>query len=114
MKQLFKTTKGVTLSNVTMRVKINTSNTLSGATQIATYTFATTSTIALMQRTFDLSGGNLYGFGFASSQITDVIGISTGGSSTAYNPVNTLYVFFTLQLGNSSDSCTFNMANITN
>jgi hypothetical protein len=113
MKMLFRCTKGVTTNNVTMRIRINTSNTLTGATQIATYTFVTTSAIALVQRHFTLSGGSLYGFGFTSSQITDILGISTGGNNTSYNTANTLYVFFTVQPG-SGDSVTFEMANITN
>jgi hypothetical protein len=87
---------------------------LTGATSIGIYTFIIAQTFVVMQKFFDISGGNLYGFGFLNSNVSDAVGSTTVPSSTTYNPASTLYVFFTVQLGTSADSCTFNMANITN
>ena len=113
MKMLFRCVKGTTTASVPMRIRINTSNTLAGSTIIATYTFVTTATIATMSRVYSISGTTLYGFGFTSSQITDILSISTGESTTTYNPANPIYVFFTVFPG-AGDSITFEMANITN
>ena len=116
MKLLFKTTKTVTTTNATIRIKINTSNTLSGAVQIATYTFTSANLYTKLKRDFDLSGGNINGYSATSSAITDDATFSAAQSSNTYNPANTLYVFFTVQLGTAllNESITLNLANITN
>jgi len=114
MKALFKCTKVVSTSTVTMRLRINTSNTLSGATLIGTLTLGTANTYGKMNRTFDLNGGTLYGYNFASSLATDNTAVNTAGGSASYNTANTLYFFWTVQLGTSSDSVTPNLANLTN
>ena len=114
IKLLFRATKPST-GAATMRIKINTTNTLVGATQIGLFNFTiTTNTYALMTRTFDLQGGNLYGYNFSSSIISDLTAVNTASNSTAYNTANTLYLFFTLQLGNIADSATPNLCTITN
>jgi hypothetical protein len=114
MKVLFKTTKSNT-SSVAMRLKINTTNTLVGATQIGLFNFTTlANTYVLMTRTFDLNGGNLFGYNFNSSLVSDVVNVNTPGNSTAYNTANTLYLFFTLQNANVVDTVTPNLCNITN
>jgi len=114
MKFLYGVNKGVTLSGVTIRVKINTSNTLTGATTIASYSVPTTSLFALIQRNHIISNGNLLGFGFTASAITDIAQSTTASSTTTYNPANVLYLFFTMQLGNILDTANFTMGNITN
>jgi hypothetical protein len=114
MKVLFKTTKPATLAACNMRVRINTTNTLVGATQIAILSPTTVTTYGLMSRVFDLQGGNLFGYNFNSTLASDVLVTNTSGNSTTYNPANTLYVFFTIQLGNIADSVTPNLCNIIN
>jgi hypothetical protein len=114
MKILYEVSKSATIVASTLRIKINTSNTLTGATTIATYTFALANAYALIQRSFIISSGNLVGIAFNTSVLTDVAAVTTASSSTTYNPANTLYLFFTLQLGNTADSTTFTMGNITN
>ena len=114
MKVIFKATKGATTSNVTMRLRINTSNTLTGATQIGLLTFTTANLYAKMKRDFDLQGGNLYGYNFSSSLANDDTNVNTTPQSTTYNTANTLYFFWTLQLGTSGDSVTPNLVNLTN
>jgi hypothetical protein len=114
MKVLFKTTKSNT-SSVAMRLKINTTNTLVGATQIGLLNFtALANTYVLTTRTFDLQGGNLFGYNFNSSLVSDITNTNTNGSSTAYNTTNTLYLFFTLQSATILDTVTPNLCNITN
>lgn len=114
MKAIFKCTKGVTTSTVTIRLKINTTNSLSGATQIAILSVTTALQFAKLKRDYDLFGGTLYGFNFTSSVSSDDITSGTIGQSTAYNTANTLYFFFTVQLGTSGDSVIPNLANLTN
>jgi hypothetical protein len=114
MRMLYKITKPTTTFAVSIRIKINTTNSLVGATQIGVYTMAAANTFALLTRTFNLSGGNLYGYNFASSTVSDILGTNTVGSSTSYDTTNDLYVFFTIQFGNVLDSATFQLANITN
>lgn len=113
MEVLFKITKS-TNAGITMRLKINTVNTLVGATQIAVFNTAIANTYAVMTRVYDLQVGNLYGYNFTSSIISDRINTNTIGNSTSYNTANTLYLFFTIQLGNIADSGIPNFCNITN
>ena len=114
MKMFYKVTRtGVQTLNANLKIRINTSNTLTGSVTIASLTLANTLNYSLMNRSFDLSGGNLYGYSFTGSISSDIT-TSTSISNTTYNTTNTLYVFFTIQITTSGDSCTFNMANITN
>ena len=116
MKVLFDVYKTGTNSNFTMRLKINTTNSLSGATQIAIYTpVGSTVQSPIMQRNFILIGGNLLSaVPFTFSTVTDIAGNGGAQGSTTYNTANTLYLFFTVQLGNVADSITPNLVNITN
>lgn len=114
MKVLAKFTKATANTTMTLRMRINTTNTLVGATQVATYTFAAANTFGIFSRTFDLDSGNLYGYNFASSIQNDITPTNTVGSSTTYNTANDLYFFFTVQLGNVIDSVKPNLQNIIN
>jgi hypothetical protein len=115
MKLLFGINKTGTLGVYSIRVKINTSNTLTGATQIAIFTAASaTAQLTLIQRNFTLNGGNLYGFIFTTSLVSDIINSGGTLSSTAYNTANTLYLFFTVQLVSATDSITPNFCNLIN
>jgi hypothetical protein len=114
IKSLYKFSKVSTVSSVTLRIRINTTNTLVGSVQIATYSMVSANTYALLTRTFNLNGGNLYGYNFASSTSSDLIATNTVGSSTPYNTANNLFVFYTVQLGNIADSVVFQYATFTN
>jgi len=111
---LARLTKPVTASNVTVRIKINTSNTIVGATQIATYTYITTNIFATLTRTFPLNSGTLNGFNFTSSNLTDTVASASLGSSTTFDTTVTNYLFFTVQLSNIADSITANLCSLTN
>jgi hypothetical protein len=114
LRLLFQVNKSATANNVSMRIKINTSNTLTGATQIGLFTFLAANSFALMQRNFVLASNTLYGYPFATSVISDIISNTATYSNTSYNTVNTLYLFFTIQMGSTGESSTFLMANINN
>jgi hypothetical protein len=114
MKIMFRFTRVTGATSINARIKINTSNTLTGAVLIGTLNSVLTSTYNLVTRTYDLSAGNLYGLNFAASAATDVLSQVATYTNTPFNTANTLYVFITLQLLTTSDSATFTMANITN
>jgi hypothetical protein len=100
-------------SAATIRVRINTSNTLTGATSIAQNTLTTFPFQGTGIRTFTLQGGNLIGYP-TQNAFTDFGVTNFTALNTTYNTANTLYVFFTLTLVSSSDSVTLTLANITN
>lgn len=115
MKVLYGLNKGATTSGATLRLKINTSNTLTGATTIATFNVTGTASDTILKRNFMLNGGNLYGLNFTSTAfVNDEANNATTYGSTAYNTANTLYLFFTIQLTASADSVTPNLFNIIN
>jgi len=115
LEALFGVNKTGTGGAYTIRLKINTSNTLSGATTIATFT-AGSNTVqwTLMSRSFSLLSGNLRGYPFTTSQVNDVMNIGGTLGSTAYNTANTLYMFWCVTLVNAGDSITPNLCNLTN
>jgi len=114
MKMFFYVTRAVISTTAIMKIKINTSNTLSGALQLAQYSISSTNISALMQRTFTISGGNIYGYPNTTSVTSDTAVSVSGPTVTTYNPANTIYVFFTITNGTTVDNSTFLMANITN
>ena len=115
MKVLFGINKTGTGGTYTLRLRVNTLNTLVGATQVALFTSAGSSAqMSIMSRSLSLNGGNLYGYSFTGNALTDIASIGGALSSTAYNTANTLYFFFTVQLANAGDSITPNLTNLTN
>jgi hypothetical protein len=115
LEALFGVNKTGTGGAYTIRLKINTSNTLSGATTIATFTAgSSTAQWTLMSRSFTLLGGNLRGYPFTTLQVNDVMNVGGALSSTTYNTANTLYMFWCVTLVNSGDSITPNLCNLTN
>jgi nitrogen fixation protein len=115
MKVLYGLNKGTTTSGASLRIRINTSNTLTGATLIGGFNVTATASATNFKRNFMLNGGNLYGVNFAvTSSVNDESNIGATYSNTTYNTANTLYLFFTIQLITSADSVTPNLFNITN
>jgi hypothetical protein len=110
--QLTRSAGGTSAS--TFRLRINTSNTLTGSTLLATATTTTAVFSGTGSRTFSLQGGNLIGFPPTQNALTDYASNTFTPVNTAYNTANVLYVFFTLQLVSSSDNTTITLANITN
>jgi nitrogen fixation protein len=115
MKVLYGLNKGTTTSGASLRIRINTSNTLTGATLIGGFNVTATASATNFKRNFMLNGGNLYGVNFAvTSSVNDESNIGATYNNTTYNTANTLYLFFTIQLITSADSVTPNLFNITN
>jgi hypothetical protein len=114
MKVMFGANKATAIS-ATLRIKINTSNTLTGAVTIAGMLTSTANAL-ILKRNFMLNGGNLHGMQFAATNtITDEATVLTNVyNNTPYNTANTLYLFFTVQITNIADSVTPNLFNITN
>jgi hypothetical protein len=114
MKVIYGANKSAAIS-ATIRIKINTSNTLTGAVTIAGM-LTTTANALILKRNFMLNGGNLHGMQFSlTNTITDEATVLTNVyNNTPYNTANTLYLFFTVQITNIADSVTPNLFNITN
>jgi hypothetical protein len=114
IKKIFRITKGTTLGNVNIRLKVNTSNTLVGATQIGLFTLTTSYKNALMYRHINLYNGNAYCYSGTANIISDIIGTNATPTTFTYDTTADLYVFFTVQLANVADEFTFQLAYISN
>jgi nitrogen fixation protein len=114
IKKIFRITKGTTLGNVNIRLKVNTSNTLVGATQIGLFTLTTSYKNALMYRHTNLYNGNAYCYNGTANIISDIIGTNATPTTFTYDTTADLYVFFTVQLANVADEFTFQLAYISN
>lgn len=112
MKVFVQTSKPLTSNNVSYRIKINTTNTLAGAVQVGSFTTINTLSYVPITRTYTLAGNNL--IGNFNNAVSDLANTAGNIGSTAYNTANTLYVFFTVQLGNVADSATIHLMTITN
>lgn len=104
------------LGTCTYRVRINTTNTLVGATTIATLNNAGIYA-KIGNRTFTITGGNLRGYNFTDNGISsgqDTGSASLAEASTPFNHANSIFVFTTAQLANGGDSTTLRELLITN
>ena len=114
IKILYGANKTTGLGAYTLRIRLNTTNTISGAPTIALYSGTATAQVSIMMRNFNLNGGNLYGLGGGNSGLTDIIAVGSALGSNALNPANIFYLFATIQLANASDSIIGNMFTIHN
>jgi hypothetical protein len=114
IKTIFRITKGTTLGNVNIRLKVNTSNTLVGATQIGLSTLTTSYKNALMYRHINLYNGNAYCYNGTANIISDIIATNATPTTFTYDTTADLYVFFTVKLANVADEFTFQLAYISN
>ena len=114
LKILFGANKTTGLGAYTLRLRVNTTNTISGAPTIATYVGSASSQVNIMMRNFNLNGGNLYGLAGSASGLTDIVVSGSALGSNALNPANTFYLFATVQLTNILDSIVGNMFTIHN
>ena len=114
IKVLYGVNKSTALGTYALRIRVNTTNTISGAPTIALYSGTATAQVNVLQRNFNLNGGNLYGFPFATSGITDIAAVGASLGSTTLNPANQFFIFATVLLNNSGDSIIGNMFSISN
>lgn len=111
----FLISKTGTAGTAIIKIYFNSTNTLSGATQIATYTIAGTTTYVTINRTFILTSGTIKGFSFISGgSLTDVTTAGNGFSSAAFDTTTDKYIITSCTLSNSADSVSqfsFNLVN---
>jgi len=93
------------LGTYTMKVKIGTTNVFSASTTISTTTNTATVLFASVSRnSLNLRSGNLKGYSFTNSAISDGSVTTLPSSSTAFNPTIDNYVFTSLTLASATDS----------
>lgn len=114
IKVLFGVNKINASGTYVLRLRINTTNNIATAPTLAFYTGTSTAQVNVMMRNYNLNGGNLYGFMFTSSSLTDIVAVGGGLSSTPLNPANQFFIFATVQINNIGDSIIGNMLSISN
>ena len=114
LKILFGANKSNSLSTYSLRLRVNTTNSISGSTIIALYNGSATPQVNIIMRNFNLNGGNLYGFPFTTSGLTDIAALAGSLGSTTLNPANQFFIFATVQLVSINDSIIGNMFSISN
>ena len=102
------------ISNTTHNIKINTTNTLVGASTIAIIGFNTVNFFMKFKREFVVNGGNIYGYTTALGTPNDQSTTTTTQvlTTATYNLSNDLYFFVTCTLTNSTDTITYRGINL--
>lgn len=96
-----------------IQVYTNTSNSLTGATLIAKSSlFSGTDFTNTIQRTFNITGGNLISHNANDPQNTDIITTSNAISSVAFSVSTTNYILIAIN-NSSTDQLVINMAKLT-
>ena len=94
-------------SSVIPRLRIGTSSTWNASMpEIANYSISTSNAVATLKRTFQLSGGNLFGYAFSTSLLTDEGASATALSSTPFDPTVDNWIFTSGKLATVTDSLT--------
>lgn len=102
------------IATLTQRVKINTSNTLTGAKLISTNLLGFANKFGNTIRTFTLYNGNILGFSFATALVSDYLNSNIATESTAFDTTVDNYIFITGQLSESADTMYHLGTKITN
>jgi hypothetical protein len=108
---------GTTATAAIMRVKVNSVNDFATATTIATIstTNSAQNNFGLIRESFIISGGNLTGYPFATSALTDNALLALTLGSVAVDVTQPLYFFVSLANANTTESNvvrTFKISNI--
>jgi nitrogen fixation protein len=114
IKVLFGINKTTALGAYTLRLRVSATNNPLAGTLIALYTGSATAQTVTIMRNYSLNGGNLYGYSFPTTAITDIIAQGGAISSTAVNPANQFFIFATITLANAGDSIIPNLVSIHN
>jgi len=109
--------KPTTSNNATLRVYLNSSVSLTGATLVGTYTLTSTTKFVNFQRTHVFlstgTNGQFWGFPPTVSSITDRAITNIEMTPMMYNNQNNGYIIFALQLSNSADQVGINAIKVT-
>lgn len=109
---LVRMSKTGTAGTTIVRIYKNTTNTLTGATLIASIGTAAASNVYLQGlRTGRINSNTLTIMGAASSKQTDIINDNANSSITFTQNVDN-YILFTVQLGSAADSANISMARL--
>jgi hypothetical protein len=111
---LFGANKTTALGSFSLRLRVNTVNNIATAPTIGLMTASASGQALIMQRNYNLNGGNLYGLNFVTGNLTDIVASGAGLNSTTLNPANLFYIFGTITLSNTSDTIIGNMFSIQN
>lgn len=114
MKVIFRIVKTTNLGTLSVRLRMNTTNTLAGATLLATSSMSTTNRTSLYYRHFDLIAGTITGWDSGQAVGSDIGTNTTNNTTYIYNTNSILYLFTTIQLTNVGDTITSNFINVTN
>lgn len=95
------------------KVRINTSNTLTGSVQIASNLTTAVNQLASIQRTYTLDNGLIIGASFNFNYNSDISN-TTALSTFNFNPSIDNYIFITGQLGSALDTMNHIATKITN
>ena len=97
------------IGNTTHNLKINTTNTLVGATSITLLGFNTTNFSMKFKREMIVNGGNIYVLNVSAGTTNDQVTSATASAinSYTYNLAADLYFFVTCQLANVLDTITY-------
>ena len=108
--------KSGTNAGAAIRVKLSTSSTMpSGTTgQIATYSISATVLYSKISRIFSIASGNILGFNFLGTSISDNTTSTSTISSQAFDRTVTQYLYVSATLSNTSDSIYLNDIQVTN
>lgn len=102
-----------TANTILWKIYKNTSNTLTGATQIATYTGTASNLTAFFHREFTLRGTGIYGYNFSGPLLSDDTATSSAAiQGTTFNRAVDNYLFITAQLTDTSDTATVSGYNV--
>jgi hypothetical protein len=102
------------IGSTTHNIKINTTNTLVGASLLGLFGLNTVNFFGKFKREFVVNGGNIYGYTTQISTANDQTINSTTNlvNTVTYNLSNDLYFFVTCQLGNILDTITYRGINL--
>lgn len=96
---------GTPTANGTFRLKINTSNTLSGATQIAQWGMGGNTNVHTQnRRRFLITGGNIIGYASSFASNTDLTTTTNAESINTLDVTSTFYLFVTYTPVSSGDT----------
>lgn len=102
---------------VTIRLKISTSSSMpsAGTGTIAQFSMGAANTYAFMDRQMTINSGNIIGYPFTTTALTDrTNGAAITLSSTAFDRTVTQYFYVSAALGNTGDSIFLRSIQITN
>jgi hypothetical protein len=114
IKVLFGANKTTGLGGYTLRLRVSATNNPLAGTLIAIYSGTSGAQTVTIMRNYSLNGGNLYGYSFFTTSLTDIVALGSTLSSTAINPANQFFIFATVQLANAGDSIIPNLVSIHN